>query len=257
MTAPSLASAFAQRGLDWIVPDWSAPERVRAFATTRSGGVSAGAYSTMNVARNGDEPGAVAENRHRFEAFLPAAPIPLKQVHGTAVATLVPGSTSMTADAAVTRERGVVCSILTADCLPVVIADRAGTAVGVAHAGWRGLAAGILESTMAALDDLGAVRGELIAWLGPAIGPAAFEVGEDVYAAFCENDPDAAPWFAPHTPRKWHADLYGLARLRLRRGGVVHIHGGGLCTYTDAARFFSYRRERNSGRMATAVWLAA
>ena len=162
MKGTTLASAFAQRGLDWIVPDWPAPAGVRAFATTRGGGVGAGAFATMNLARNGDEPAAVAENRRRFEAFLPAAPIPLKQVHGTAVATLTSTSTSLTADAAVTHERGVVCSILTADCLPVLFADRAGTAVGVAHAGWRGLAAGILEATVAALDALGAAKGDTI-----------------------------------------------------------------------------------------------
>jgi polyphenol oxidase len=252
-----LSTAFADAGLDWIVPGWPAPSAVRAFVTTRMGGVSTGPYATMNLARNGDDSAAVAENRRRFESFLPAPPIGLRQVHGTTVALLERTSLPTTADAAVTRERGVVCSILTADCLPVVFTDRAGTAVGVAHAGWRGLAAGVLEATIAALNDLGAASADIIAWLGPAIGPEAFEVGEDVRAAFCGRDTQAATCFAPHRPGKWRADLYELARRQVARSGVVQIHGGGWCTYSNAERFFSYRRERASGRMATAVWLAA
>jgi YfiH family protein len=146
--------------------------------------------------------------------------------------------------------------VLTADCMPVVMTDRRGSAVGIAHAGWRGLAAGVLEATVHAFAALGADRGNLLAWLGPAIGPAAFEVGADVYAAFCDNDPGAGAFFTAGCPGKWHADLYGLARRRLQDVGVASIHGGGECTYTDTARFFSYRRNRDSGRMATTVWLA-
>jgi len=253
----ALAAELRDAGLDWIVPDWPAPANVCAVATTRSGGVSSGAYATMNLARGRDEVDAVAENRRRFERFLPARPVPLAQVHGAAVATLERTTTvSPIADAAVTRELGVVCSVLTADCLPVLLVDRMGTAVGIAHAGWRGLAAGVIDATVGAIADFGVERGDLIAWLGPAIGPRAFEVGADVHHAFCDADPGAAAFFGTGRPGKWHADLYGLARRRLARAGVSHITGGGFCTYSDTARFFSYRRERDSGRMATAIWLA-
>jgi len=255
--AAALAAELREARLDWIVADWPAQPNVCAVATTRTGGVSTGAYSTMNLARGGgDDPAARAENRRRFERFLPAAPVPLAQVHGTGVAILDRATTaSPVADAAVSRERGVVCAVLTADCMPVIVTDRNANAVGIAHAGWRGLAAGVLEATIDALADLGADRGDLLAWLGPAIGPAAFEVGADVHAAFCDDDPGASAFFAAGRPGKWYADLYALARRRLTGAGVASIHGGGECTYTDTARFFSYRRERDSGRMATAVWL--
>jgi YfiH family protein len=257
-TAAALAAELRGAGLDWIVPKWPAPGNVCAVVTTRAGGVSGGPYATMNLARGGhDDPAMLAENRRRFERFLPAAPISLAQVHGSTVVTLHRGTTgSPTADAAVTREPGVVCSILTADCLPVLLADRAGIAVGIAHAGWRGLAGGVLEATVDALASLGANRDALLAWFGPAIGPAAFEVGSDVYDVFCSADAGAAACFAAKRPGKWDADLYGLARRRLAHVGVDEVHGGGHCTLTDATRFFSYRRERDSGRMATAVWLA-
>ena len=258
--ATLLGSALRASGLDWIVPDWPAPPRVGALVTTRRGGVSAGPLATMNLGRTGrDETSALAENRRRLAGFLPSPPIWLEQVHGTAVVTLARHTATLrapVADAAVTCERDVVCAILTADCLPVLFADREGSAVGIAHAGWRGLAAGVLEATIAALSDLG-VRGEdLVAWLGPAIGPARFEVGADVRDAFCADDHGAATCFTPHVPTKWHADLYGLARRRLTRGGVTRVSGGGCCTFTDEARFFSHRRDHRSGRMAAAVWLA-
>jgi YfiH family protein len=160
------------------------------------------------------------------------------------------------ADAAVTRDAGIVCAVLTADCLPVLFADRHGRAVGVAHAGWRGLAAGVLAATIAALEALGAPSRDLCVWLGPAIGPQAFEVGRDVRDAFGVVDPGSAECFAPHGWDKWHADLYRLARRRLAAAGVRDVHGGGLCTFSDATRFYSYRRERITGRMATLVWLA-
>ena len=146
--------------------------------------------------------------------------------------------------------------MLTADCLPVLLTDRGGNAVGIAHAGWRGLAAGVIEATVGELIRIGADSRSLLAWLGPAIGPAAFEVGADVHAAFCDSDPGAAVFFAAGRPGKWHADLYGLARRRLELAGIARVHGGGYCTYTETDRFFSYRRERDSGRMATAIWLA-
>ena len=262
MTDPAatvLATRLAAAGLDWILPDWPVPVNVCALATTRSGGVSTGARATMNLGRNaGDDAIAFVENRRRLETFLPAAPTWLDQVHGAAVATLTAASAGLPspiADAAVTRERGVVCAVLTADCLPVLFADREGRAAGVAHAGWRGLAAGVLEATVAALGELGARPDALIAWLGPAIGPERFEVGADVHDRYCADDDSATACFAPLRPGKWHADLYGLARARLARRGVSHVFGGGHCTHADAARFYSYRRERDTGRMATAVWL--
>jgi len=258
MNAAALAAALATAGLDWVVPEWPAPANVGALVTTRAGGVSAGPYATMNLGRRSDDdPTALAENQRRFGAFLPGAPVWLDQVHGVSVArltrTAAPGPV---ADAAVTAEQGVVCAILTADCLPVLFAHRAGAAVGIAHAGWRGLAAGVLEATLAALQDLGAAPADVIAWLGPAIGPAAFEVGDDVREAFCARDARAAACFVPHRAGKWHADLYQLARQRLAQRGVTQIDGGDFCTFTDAARFFSYRRLRRSGRMAAAIWLA-
>jgi YfiH family protein len=255
-----LARRFAAEGLDWIVPDWTVGSRVRAFATTRNGGVSAGAHATMNLGRTvGDDMAALAENRRRLQSFLPAPPTWLTQVHGAVVTVLTassPGAPSPVADAAVTRDPGVVCAVLTADCLPVLLADRRGNAVGIAHAGWRGLAAGVLEATIAALGELGIGADDVVAWLGPAIGPDRFEVGADVRDRFCADDPVAAASFTPQRPGKWHADLYALARARLARAGVHRASGGGHCTHSDATRFFSYRRERDSGRMATAIWMA-
>ncbi|MEP7183526.1 MAG: peptidoglycan editing factor PgeF [Betaproteobacteria bacterium] len=258
--AASLAERLRTDGLDWIVPDWPAPPQVRAFATTRHGGASAGAYATLNLGRKTvDDPAAVVENHRRVASYLPSPPVWLEQVHGSAVVTLGPHAPHAPpiADAAVTRQPGVVCAVLTADCLPVVFANRAGTAVGIAHAGWRGLAAGVLEATVAAMAASDARPGDLFAWLGPAIGPAAFEVGADVVDAFCAADPGAIACFAPHRAGKWHADLAALARRRLAAAGVTHIGGGGFCTHADGVRFFSYRRERASGRMAAVVWLDA
>ena len=256
----TLSDAIAAAGLDWIVPDWPAPGNVRAISTTRNGGVSAGALASLNLGRNvGDAIDAVAENRRRLVQFLPAAPSWLHQTHGNNVATLTAATRNepaLRADAAVTRESGVVCAVMTADCLPVLFADRRGSAVGIAHAGWRGMSLGVLEATIAALRNLGSAPDDLVAWLGPAIGPARFEVGADVRDRFCDGDRDAHAYFVPHVPGKWLADLYGLARARLVRNGVRRVSGGGFCTHTDAARFFSYRRERDTGRMATAVWRA-
>ena len=264
MTAPFSASmalrdAMASAGLDWIVPDWEVPRDVCAISTTRNGGVSLGARASLNLGRSvGDDAEAVAENRRRLARFLPAEPRWIQQTHGTTVATLGAGTAreqAPMADAAVTRERGVVCAVMTADCLPVVFADRHGRTVGIAHAGWRGLSLGVLEATIEAMGTLGSKPDELIAWLGPAIGPARFEVGADVRDRFCDEDRDAAVSFTPCVPGKWLANLYGLARTRLSRGSVRRVSGGDYCTYTDAARFFSYRRERDTGRMASVVWL--
>ena len=261
MTLPreSLRSRVAAGGLDWIVPDWPAPSAVGALMTTRTGGVSAGAYASLNVGANvGDIDEAVAENRRRLSAFLPAPPRWLRQTHGTAVAVhgANAGAEPAAADAAVTRVRGVVCAVQVADCLPVLLADRAATAVGIAHAGWRGLAAGVVEQTVAALAAVGADADHLVAWLGPAIGPTAFEVGAEVRTAFVAIDAGADAHFAPGAPGKWHADLRALARRRLAACGVHAVAASGECTASDPARFFSWRRDRAGGRMAALVWLA-
>lgn len=236
-----------------IVPDWPAPPGVRALVTTRHGGVSAGPYASLNLGRHvGDDPAAVAENRRRLGTLLPAEPVWLQQVHGTGVADAGSCAGMPEADAAFARRAGVVCAILTADCLPVLLCDGEGTVVAAAHAGWRGLAAGVLEATVAAM----AVEpGRLLAWLGPAIGPAAFEVGEDVRTAFVAGDDGAAAAFTPGRPGKWFADLYALARRRLERAGVARVWGGGACTYAEPGRFYSFRRERDTGRMASLVWI--
>lgn len=255
----TLRDAMAAAGLDWIVPDWPVPANVHALSTTRNGGVSTGALASLNLGRGiGDDSDVVAENRSRLAQYLPAAPLWLHQTHGTVVATLTKATANQPApyaDAAVTREHGVVCTVMTADCLPVLFADRQGRAVGVAHAGWRGLSLGVLETTIEALGNLGSAPGDLVGWLGPAIGPARFEVGADVRDRFCDVDRAMHVHFVPHVPGKWLADLYGIARARLSRSGVLRVSGGDFCTHTDAARFFSYRRERDTGRMATIVWL--
>jgi YfiH family protein len=239
----------------FLRPDWPAPAGVRAAVTTRQGGVSRGPYATLNLALHvGDDPAAVAENRARLRAALelPAEPAWLEQAHGTGVAVL-PGARAGPADAAVTFTQGPVCAVLVADCLPVFLASRAGDRVGIAHAGWRGLAAGVVEATVAALDCEPAA---LVAWLGPAIGPAAFEVGGEVRDAFIARDAGADAAFRPGRAGRWLADLPALARRRLAAAGVAAVTGGGLCTHTDASRFFSYRRDGATGRMAALAWLA-
>lgn len=240
--------------IEFIEPDWPAPASVRAAVTTRMGGVSAGRYATLNLATHvGDDPGAVAENRRRLRAALalPAEPAWLTQLHGRDVAML-PGPLPASADAAVTFDRGTVCAVLVADCLPVLLAGRRGDCVGIVHAGWRGLAAGVIEATVAALA---AGPGELLAWLGPCIGPQAFEVGPEVREAFLAHDAAAARDFRAGHAAKFFADLSSLARRRLEACGVSEIRGGGLCTHADPARFFSYRRDGETGRMAALVWL--
>ncbi len=236
---------------------WEAPARVRAVCTTRRGGVSTGAYDSLNLADHvGDLPGAVTANRQRLvsDHRLPAMPLWLDQVHGTGVCRADSAAPpTPRCDASVAVDPGVVCAVLTADCLPVLLCDRAGTCVAAAHAGWRGLAGGVLEATVRAMP---ASPLELMAWLGPAIGPERFEVGEEVRAAFVDSDPAAAVWFARNARGRWLADLYGLARQRLSSVGVAAVSGGGLCTYADAARFYSYRRDGVTGRMAALVWLA-
>lgn len=237
----------------WIVPGWPAPANVRALTTTRAGGVSVGRYASLNLGDHvGDDPAAVAQNRAVLRASLPAEPLWLNQVHGIAVARVGEATGVPEADAAVAREPGAVCAVMTADCLPVLLCDRRGTVVGAAHAGWRGLAAGVIEATVAAMaiDPAG-----LMAWLGPAIGPQAFEVGDEVRETFMQHDPAAGQAFAPHGEGKWLADIYLLARQRLAALGVTDVFGGDFCTFSDSARFYSYRRDGATGRMATLIWL--
>jgi len=240
---------------DWIVPDWPAPPRVKSLITTRLGGVSKGPYASFNLGpHTGDDPAAVAANRRRLRELLPAEPKWLDQVHGSQVAAADDLDGTGAADASFTRNTGTVCAVMIADCLPVLLCDRDGGAAGIAHAGWRGLAAGVIENTVRAMEI---PAGRLLAYLGPAIGPAAFEVGAEVRDAFMNHDAAAAAAFAPSADGKWCADLYMLARQRLARVGVTQIHGGGLCTAGDPARFYSHRRDRVTGRMAALIWLAA
>lgn len=237
----------------WIVPDWAAPPAVRALVTTRAGGVSRGAYATLNLAAHvGDDAGAVARNRALLRAHLPGDPAWLEQVHGAAVVDAEAGRALPRADGAVARAPRRVCAVLTADCLPVLLAHRGGAAVGIAHAGWRGLVAGVIEATLARME---VAPREVVAWLGPGIGPRAYEVGRDVYDAFCARDPGLAAAFEPAGEDRYRADLCAAARHLLGAAGVQGVSGGGFCTYTDAARFFSYRRARATGRSASLIWI--
>ncbi|HET8584533.1 MAG TPA: peptidoglycan editing factor PgeF, partial [Casimicrobiaceae bacterium] len=254
----SLAERIAAAGYDWVVPQWQAPPSVYAFVTTRNGGVGTGVRASLDLGgstlpSSPDEAAAVVENRARVQAFLPSPPVWLAQVHGADVATIGPTAPPAPprADAAITREPDVVLAARVADCMPVLFADRDASVVAVAHAGWRGLAASILENTVAAMTCSPA---RIVAWLGPAIGRRAFEVGSDVYDAFVGQDASARTAFTAKSPGKWLADLEALAQMRLARAGVHAIDGGGLCTFSDRARFFSYRRDGTSGRMAAFVW---
>ncbi|MBS1136982.1 MAG: hypothetical protein H6R11_936 [Proteobacteria bacterium] len=239
---------------DWIVPDWPAPAAVRALITTRHGGVSGGACASLNLALHvGDDPAAVAENRARLRRHLPDEPLWLDQVHGVTVVRADQVQQGARADGSVTRRRGTVCAVMTADCLPLLLCDAAGSVVGIAHAGWRGLAAGVIEATVRAMEQPG---GDLLAYLGPAIGPASFEVGAEVRAAFLDHDARASAAFVAAGEGKFLADIYELARQRLADAGVRAVFGGGADTCVEAQRFFSFRRDRASGRMAALIWLA-
>lgn len=242
--------------LELIIPDWPAPPVVRAVSTTRAGGTSRGPYATLNLGTGaGDDPAAVAENRRRLAegTGLPAEPAWLQQVHGTVVVEATPEPRrAADADAAFARGPGAVCAVLTADCLPVLLASRRGTVVAAAHAGWRGLSAGILE---AVISRMGEPADELLAWLGPAIGQAAFEVGPEVRRQFLDADPGCKGCFEAGRGDRWHADLAGIARRRLHAAGLASVFGGGFCTYRDRDRFFSFRRDGECGRMASLIWL--
>ncbi len=238
---------------DWIVPDWPAPARVRALITTRNGGGSTGPYASMNLGlRVNDDPAAVGANRRRLRQFLPAEPKWLNQVHGTTVVTAESITDPVEADASVATSPGSVVAIMVADCLPVLFTDRGGNVVAAAHAGWRGLAAGVMENTVRALAT---PPKDVLAYLGPAIGPSAFEVGDEVRDAFVAVDPAAGRAFQAHRPGKWLADLFLLARQRLAGAGVSGVYGGGQCTFSDPMRFFSHRRDKVSGRMAALIWI--
>ena len=277
--AASAVAAGPRASPSWLVPAWPGlPANVGALTTTRLGGVSPAPYDDgqggggFNLGVHvGDAPENVARNRARLRAVLPAEPFWLSQVHGTVVADAGAASVARTAgqpsapppeaDAAVARLPGAVCTIMAADCLPVLFCDTAGSVVGAAHAGWRGLAGGVLAHTLDAMRAAGA--GEIMAWLGPAIGPTQFEVGADVLAAFEEGALDdaalheltAAFRAIDGRPGKYLADIYALARSMLRRDGVSSIAGGEFCTVTDAGRFFSYRRDRVTGRQASLIWI--
>lgn len=248
---------------DWLRPQWRL-SGVQALMTTRRGGVSMGAFDGMNLRDGlGDSAQAVAENQARLAAVIGARPARLNQVHGAQVVHLTaadaaPGAVVHDADACVTCEAGVVCSAQVADCLPVLLA--APGAVAAAHAGWRGLAGGVLEATLAALCHAsGCEPAQVQAWLGPCIGPRHFEVGADVLEAMARSPgaPDPAARFVPRAPGKWLADLPGLARDRLSALGVTGVTGGTWCTVEDASRFFSFRRDGVTGRMQAAIWLGA
>jgi len=236
------------------IADWHLPAGVRAASTTRAGGVSRGNWASLNLALHvGDDPADVSENRRRLaEALrLPSPPAWLNQVHGTVVPVLHGGESGLEADAAFSCTPGVVCVVMTADCLPVLFVDIDGGAVAAAHAGWRGLAAGVLEETLARFEDPARVA----VWLGPAIGPGAFQVGDEVRQAFMASDPAAAAAFEADVGGRWRADIYRLARQRLAAAGVTRISGGGSCTYSQRDRFFSYRRDGITGRMASLIWI--
>lgn len=232
-------------------PQWPAPAGVQAFASFRTGGVSEGGFASLNLgAHVGDDPGHVAENRRRLERGLglPAQPLWLNQVHGCRIiGGAEPGDRD--ADGSWTNQPGVVCAVMTADCLPVLLCDVTGRKIAAVHAGWRGLAAGVLEAAVAALQPA-----ELMAWLGPAIGPEAFEVGPEVREAFIQRHGCLAEAFRPGTGDRWLADIYLLARLILEGRGIGRVYGGGLCTASDPGRFFSHRRDGRTGRMATLIW---
>jgi hypothetical protein len=242
--------------MDLLRPDWDAPAAVQALSTTRLGGLSAGPYQSLNLAQHvGDDEAAVRANRARLyrQAGVPAEPVWLNQVHGRAVSLIDAGVVGRPdADAAVAFQHGSVCAVMTADCLPVLLCDRAGSVVAAAHAGWRGLAAGVIDATVARMQR---PAQQLMAWLGPSIGRDAFEVGDEVRAAFCAAAADSAQAFRPSPNGRWLADLPLLARQRLEALGVSHVSGGDRCTFTEEETFFSYRRDRVTGRMASLIWL--
>lgn len=238
---------------DWLTPDWPAPAHVRACVTTRAGGVSQAPFDRFNLGDHvQDSPEAVASNRLQLTSQLNVQPAWLRQVHGVVVAHANPARVDE-ADASWSETPGVACTIMTADCLPALFCNRAGTRVAAAHAGWRGLAAGVLEATA---DSLHSAAADILVWLGPAIGQPSFEVGGEVREAFIGTHPETTAAFIPsRNAGRYMADIYALARLRLAAHGIQAVYGGGFDTFTDE-RFFSYRRAARTGRFASLVWIA-
>lgn len=244
--------------LAFIIPRWPAPANVKALQTTRSGGISRGPYDSLNLGEHvQDDPLAVAHNRQLLSPYLPSEPVWVNQVHGVEVIDAAKSGCLENADGAFTTQADVVCVTMTADCLPVLLCDKAGTVVAAVHAGWRGLCDGVIE---AAIAKMSVEPADILAWLGPAIGPNAFEVGNDVREQFMQKDAQAISAFKSHGD-KWLCDIYTLAKQRLVSAGVKAIYGGSVneefCTYTDAERFFSFRRDNLTGRMASLIWLAS
>jgi YfiH family protein len=256
--------------LSFITPGWPAPANVKAIQTTRTGGVSNAPYDSLNLgAHVNDDAVAVAKNRQLLSSYLPSEPVWVNQVHGIEVIDAAQSTCLQNADASFTTKPNVVCVTMTADCLPVLLCDKAGTAVSAVHAGWRGLCDGAIE---AAVIKLPVEKSEILAWLGPAIGPDAFEVGDEVRQQFIQYDKQAEQAFKPHVDhkinQKWLCNMYLIAQQRLQKLGVTQIYGGSdlelydenrrenFCTYTDEARFFSFRRDNVTGRMASLIWLA-
>ncbi len=238
-----------------IIPDWPAPANVKTLQTTRVGGNISAPYDSFNLGDHvGDAPMTVVRNRMLLNTLLPSEPVWLKQVHGTVVANADMASCLPQADACIARHRDAVCVVMTADCLPVLLCDTQGSVVGAAHAGWKGLAAGVIETTVQAMDI---APQNLMAWFGPAISQQAFEVGEEVRALFVDADPQAAAAFVSGQNGKWLADIYALARLRLDVLGIAQIYGGSYCTYRERERFFSFRRDGVTGRMGSFIWLSS
>lgn len=245
---------------DCIVPNWPAPLNIRALFTTRYGGVSHGlngVYASLNLGDHvHDRPEDVRQNRALLREILPSEPVWMTQVHGT-LPIWIDRSLSVpvpAADAALTGLPGVVCAVMVADCLPVFLCDTAGSVVGVVHAGWRGLAGGIIEQSVSVMKKYG--NGDILAWMGPAIGPKHFEVGAEVREVFSQHDCQSEQAFvAADNQNKWYANLFLLARQRLAQAGVLAVYGGDVCTYSDPARFYSFRRDGQTGRMAALIWL--
>ncbi len=238
-----------------LIPDWPAPPAVHALQTTRRGGLSASPFDSLNLGCHvGDDVLVVNRNRMLLAPLMPSEPVWLNQVHGIEVVNAGVAGCLPQGDASMTTRRNAVCVVMTADCLPILLCDAAGSVVAAVHAGWRGLCEGVIE---AAVHRMQVPPATLMAWLGPAIGPSAFEVGGEVREAFVRHDTRAAAAFVAGMPGKWLADIFELARQRLHAAGIHHIYGGGVCTYSDPARYYSYRRDGSTGRMGTFIWLSA
>lgn len=236
----------------WLTPDWTAPVNIHAATTLRMGGKSGGVYASLNLATHvGDDPGIVSFNRSAIskELSLPSEPVWLAQTHSSRAVEALSTNAHQQADASYTRKAGVVCVVLTADCLPILVCSADGTEIAAIHAGWRGLVNGIIDHTVSELQN-----NDLLVWLGPAIGPACFEVGVEVRTAYISKSAEYACAFQQQSDDKWLADIYTLAKINLAFLGINNIYGGNFCTVTDDKRFYSYRRDKDTGRMATLIW---